>query len=242
MTTPFLLVARLDPGDIACLRLYYEQRRALPTRMNFTNLDRPIVECPCQAAYDPARRQHYVWVAFLHYDNDDEEYRRQAAGENTSWASFVNWATCVVDWSTIFHCQMFFWHHRQRAFVTFSIDAVRNRVFSSSRKRFKRGWTFVRLEVSEEQEIDMYNFFVEQLQRRAPFNRVGLYSVLFRPIDSHGTSWFCSQLVTAALQAAGTLAGVRAHAVSPATLYSLLHRRRADFTDVLDTDNPVLVT
>ena len=225
---------------IACKCLYYSRRLPAVPTMNFTNLDRPIVECPCQAARDPARRRHYVWIAFLHHDNDDDEYRRQS-GTNTTWGSFINWATCLVDWTTIFHCQMFFWHHSLRTFVTFSIDAVRNRVFSSTRKRFSRGWSFVRLEVTEAQEIDMYNFFVEQLQRRVPFNRVGMYAVLVRPIDTHGSAWFCSQLVTAALQAAGCLRSVRAHTISPATLYSVLHRRRADFGEVTDTDNPVLV-
>ena len=135
---------------------------------------------------------------------------------------------------------MFFWHHSHRAFITFSIDAVRNRVFSSARKRFARGWTFVRLEVSAEQEIAMYNFFVEQLERRVPFNFVGSYALFFRPIDSRGRAYFCSQLVTEALRAGGALRDVASYAVSPASLYAVLHTRRSDFVRVVDTENPVL--
>ena len=86
----------------------------------------------------------------------------------------------------------------------------------------------------------MYNFFVEQLERRVPFNFLDSYALFFRPLNSRGQAYFCSQLVTDALRAGGVLEGVASYAVSPASLYSILHARRGEFTSVLDTENPVL--
>ena len=188
------------------------------------------MSCPCAASYNPARKEHYVWLAFLQYDNDDAEY----SGAVNCWASFMNRATCFFDWSTIFHCQVFFWNHLQRDFVSFSIDAGRDSVFLASRKQFRRGWIFRRLVVTAEQEIVMYDFFVNELARQAPFDTVGSYAVLFIPIDTGTNAWFCSKLVTAALQRAGFLPCVRPYATSPAALYRMVCRYLAGE----DTSNP----
>jgi len=204
--------------------------------MNFRASSHDVLtSCPCRGLYDGRRREHYVWIAFLHYDNDESEYRPSDEG---TWASFVNYATCVLDWSSIFHCQAFFYDHDRRTFVTFSVDAARNRVFSSDRKRFSRGWTFVRLRVSADEELAMYNFLVRQEQAGARFNAHGARLVLIRPVDTRDGSFFCSQLVVAAFQAAGLLAHVRPYAVSPAALYALVHAEWS--ADVrVESENPV---
>jgi hypothetical protein len=162
------------------------------------------------------RKEHYVWVAFLCLDNDDDEY---GARTSTMW---VNRATCFFDQSPIFHCQVFFWNHLQREYISFSIDAGRDCVFLSSRKRFRRGWLFHRIVVDATQERAMYDFFVEQLAKQTRFDYVGAYALFFRPIDTGPDNWFCSKLVVAALHRARLLLGARAHATSPAALYALV--------------------
>jgi hypothetical protein len=192
--------------------------------------------CPCEGMHEPDHEGHFIWIAFLHRGNDDPEY---AGG--TCWDNFVNGATCFFDWTSIYHCQVFFWNRQQRSYITFSVDALRDRVFYSARKRFSRGWSFVRLRITPEAEIAMYNFFLAQLESGARFNCLGSYAVLFRPIDLGPGSYFCSQLVVAALHAAGYFAGIRDYATSPAALHALLHRRSDEFLELrhLGNENPV---
>lgn len=208
----------------------------MATRYSFA-LD-ALTECPCQLSYDAGQRDHYVWIAFLHYDNDDDEYRIENEVERQSWAAFEQWATCVIDGSSIFHCQLMFWDASDRMFNTFSIDVVRNRVFSSRRKRFQRGWTFVRLHVTAAQELAMYNFFVHHMQRRTPFNRRGSYALLFRPVQPSPLAFTCSHLAAAALRAAGFLLDVPGYTVSPASLHALVLGRRHEFRFTIETSNP----
>jgi len=193
--------------------------------------------CPCGGTLGP---DHYVWMAFLNYDNDEEGYRREQFARDYR-ALAVNWWTTVLSGSNIFHCQMFFWNEHQQTFITYSVDAYAKRVFADTKKQFSRGWTFLRVPVTREQEVGMYEFFVAQLAAAKPFNSFGAYMLFFRPIDqAEEQSWFCSQLDVAALQRAGFLHGVPPHATSPAALYRLM-KERAEFSDVLETDNPVRV-
>lgn len=191
------------------------------------------MSCPCAASYDPSRREHYVWLAFLQYDNDDDEYR--TTDIVSPWTKFINRATCLLDWTNIIHCQVFFWNNLQKDFISFSIDAVRNQVFMSERKLFRRGWLFQRISVTAAEEIAMYNFFLEQLARHATFDYIGSYALLFIPVNTGNTLWFCSKLVVAALHRAGLLKGIRSYATSPASLYTLASRH---LTGVATT-NPV---
>ena len=181
-----------------------------------------------------------MWIAFLHYDNDEDEYRhRDVPGCAGTWGKFVNWATCALNGTTIFHCQVFFWHHATLDFLTYSTDAGRGGVFATSQKRFRRGWTFLRLEVSAAQETTAYRFLARHAARHTPFNRLGSYLALFRPVDVGHTAFFCSQLVISALHAAGYLRDVPAHGVTPAGLETLLRRRRGEFRAMRDITNPV---
>jgi len=197
--------------------------------------------CPCEHAYEAGQVDHYIWIAFLHTDNDDEEYRVANEIERHSWAAFVQWATSVLDWSSIFHCQAFFWHARTRSFITFSTDSVRGRVFSSSCKTFRRGWTFVRLHVTAAQELAAFNFFLKHMRLRTPFDRRGRYAILFRPVRPAPLAYMCSTLVADALHAAGFLRDVPAHTVSPAALHALLMTRHgSEFAFTLETTNPTM--
>jgi hypothetical protein len=179
-------------------------------------------------------------MAFLNYDNDEAGYRREEFARDYR-ALAVNWWTTVLSRSSIFHCQMFFWNEHQGTFITFSVDAYAKRVCADTKKQFSRGWTFLRIPVTREQEVAMYEFFVAQVAAAKPFNSFGAYMLFFRPVDqAEEQSWFCSQLDVAALQRAGFLRGVPPHATSPAALYRLM-KDRAEFADALETDNPVRV-
>ena len=146
----------------------------------------------------------------------------------------------MLSRSDIFHCQMFFWNQHQQTFVSFSVDAYAKRVWATPKKEFRRGWQFIRLEVTRQQELAMYEFFVAQLAAGKPFNSFGAYMLFFRPIDTLEDAWFCSQLDVAALQRAHFLHGVAPHATSPAELYRLL-TTRAEFAAITEeTDNPVV--
>ena len=177
--------------------------------------------CPCEGRYNPAAPgEHYVWLALLHRDNDEAGYRARDA-DASAWTAFVNASTCFLDWTTIIHCQLVFWCRSAASFYTFSVDATHNRVFFASRKRFSRGWAFVRMRVSAAEERAAYEFLRTTARARTHFNRLGAYLVPLRPLGS-SRGFFCSQLVVAALQAAELLPGVQPHAVSPAGVERLL--------------------
>ena len=201
--------------------------------MNFTWREHVPSACPCAGQYEPGTGRHFVWLAFLHHENEEPEFRPPGGGRLSSWGAFANWATTVFDASSIMHVQMLFWSDADRAFHTFSVDSLRDAVFPSTRKQFRRGWTFMQLAVSAAEECAMHEFYRAQVAARARFNRLGAYLVHARPIDvnagraEHGAAppaFFCSELVVCAMHAAGLLLYARAHAVSPASLESLVRR------------------
>jgi hypothetical protein len=185
-----------------------------------------------------------VWVAFLHYDHDDDAYRlRHGDRTLTNVDSYVNWAATLLDRSSIFHSQLLFWNARARRFVTFSTNWSKGHAYDEPHEpTFPRGWTFVRLVVDAHAERLMYDFVADAARRRVPYSTVAAAAVLVRPIDNRGATYFCSELIVAALHRAGFLRGVRAHATSPAALRTvLLHERAHEFDGgTHETENPVL--
>jgi hypothetical protein len=218
-----------------------------PAAMDFDGGDAGA--CPCEGAYDsgaagrgggsertgPQRQQaHYVWMAFLHYDND--EYRQEQWLRDYRVLP-TNWLTTKLSGSDIFHCQMFFWNQMQQTFVTFSVDAHQQHVHYSTQKQFGRGWTFLRLTVSRQQERAMYDFLAEQAVHQKPFNWLGAMLLFVRPVPTGDRTWFCSQLDVAALQQAGLLMHVRPEATYPSQLLDLLER--SGEVPVMRTTHPV---
>ena len=193
-------------------------------------------ECPCEGAYNTgvpsARGPHYVWMAFLHYDNGD--FRQEEWGRDYRILP-MNWLTCKLSGSDLYHCQMFFWHQGEQTFVTFSVDSHQAQVHYTTQKEFKYGWTFLRLEVTQEQERSMYEFLHAQLGK--PFNMLGATLLFFRPINTGHHTWFCSQLDTAALQVGGLVPHLRPEAVSPASLMRAL--LGCGEVPVLQSEHPV---
>ena len=179
-------------------------------------------ETPSQGRFDTMGR-NYVFMAFLDYDND--EYRPEEWARDYMLIPTNKLTTLLSSGpnASLFHCQMFFWHERAQTFITFSVDAHQQHVYASTMKQFERGWRFLRLTVTAEQECIMYNFLYDHAVRETPFNRVGAYALFFRPIDTGERAFFCSQLDVTALQHAGFLHGIRPYATSPAALYDLIH-------------------
>ncbi len=171
-------------------------------------------------------------MAFLHYDNGD--FRQEEWGRDYRILP-MNWLTCKLSGSDVYHCQMFFWHQSAQTFVTFSVDSHHERVYYTTQKEFSHGWTFVRLAVTEAQERAMYEFLAAQVGK--PFNMVGAVLLFFRPVHTGQATWFCSQLDVAALQVVGLVLELRPEAVSPAKLMHTL--LTCGDVPVLKSTNPV---
>ena len=131
-------------------------------------------QCPCRGAFvDGTVRGdagvHYVWLAMLHYDND--QYRQEEF--ITDWRLLpTNRLTCTLSNSDIYHCQLLLWSHADDSFETYSVDAYQNRVFRMTTKNFRRGWSFYRITVSADQERAAHAFLHAQLDK--PFNWLGM--------------------------------------------------------------------
>jgi len=177
-----------------------------------------VRECPCGGVFDDG--MHSVFLAFLHHDNDEvrDEQTGCCTGTN-GWLPIRRLTTLLSD-SEIFHCQPFYWDNSRGTFVTISVTQERG-VHAYDKKRFRRGWTFLRLPVARWQELAVIRFLWRQVGK--PLNKRGMFS-LFSPVphSGEGDAFFCSELCVAALQYAGLLRGVCAEATSPAALADVL--------------------
>lgn len=145
------------------------------------------------------RHTHRVLIAFLRFDN--EEYQAEASMV-TYFCLPMNKITVWLTQREWIHCQLVFWDCELRQYYTFSVDTKRP-VHVFDRKSFERGWDWLALYVTEQSELRIYNFLVAQLGKT--MNASGQLTALFCPLDSGGERWFCSELVTAALQAGGVI-------------------------------------
>jgi hypothetical protein len=145
-----------------------------------------------------ASRNHTVWVAFLMYDNDQYQQERSLR----DYIIPMNWLTTVVTASPFIHCQLVLWDEQRKQYYTYSVDD-RRPVHVYHEKAFRRGWRFVALSLTEREELLVHNFCVQQLGK--PLNHAGQLAIFFMPQSGNGQSWFCSELVAAALAQAGLL-------------------------------------
>lgn len=192
--------------------------------------------CPCQASFGGSSGgEHYVWLAFLRLDNDQYEPEQWL---RDYFCLPTNRLTCLLTGSDLFHCQCFFWDQALATFVTFTVDAHHQVVHCNAQKQFRRGWRFLRLTVTQDQEQRMYAFLRGQADAARPFNWLGALLLLFAwPVDTGTSAWFCSQLDVAALHAAGLLLHLRPEATSPAGLLDAL--LRTGEVHVAETTSPV---
>ena len=163
---------------------------------------------------------HAIWVAFLAVKNN--HYDEETWGLDYACLP-TNWLTSVLGGSPYFHCQLLFWDAAARASRTYSVDASRRCVFTEPMKEFGSvGWSFVRIEVSYEQEQEVRTFLDAQLGKPFSTRAYGIFCMPGACASSSGDSWFCSELVVAALQAGNMLLALERGQTSPGTLYRAL--------------------
>jgi hypothetical protein len=182
--------------------------------------------CPCRGTVarvgEPRDSAHAIWVAFLAVENN--HYAEETWGLDYACLP-TNRLTSTLSGSPYFHCQLLFWDAAARTSRTYSVDATTRCVFTEPMKEFGSvGWVFVRLEVTQAQECAVRDFLDAQVGK--PFS-ARAYGVFCMPTalaraTSDGSSWFCSELVVAALQAVGFLPTLERAATNPGTLYRVL--------------------
>lgn len=193
--------------------------------------------CPCRGNYPPSpqRKDHSVLIAFLLLHNDEfEQPESMRDGAIIPW----NRLACWFGNTDICHVQPVFWIDERDQFGTFSADRERG-VHYMERKAFAaKGWKWVQINVTADQERAMYNFLSGEIGK--PFATWGSLLAYIWPAPSNGMSWFCSQLTVAALQAGGLLKNWRdAHTVKPHELYEFLAVGFVERPKALLLTNPV---
>lgn len=154
---------------------------------------------PLDTTADCKDRSHRVWVAFLLYNNKEYESERSM---RDYYIVPMNWLTTVVTGRDFIHVQLVFWDETRKQYYTYSVDAKRP-VHVYDKKEFRSGWAFVELRTTEQREMLVRSFLIAQLGKE--LNTSGQRFVLLKPISGGGKTWFCSELVAAALAHAGLI-------------------------------------
>lgn len=97
-------------------------------------------------------------------------------------------------------------------------------------KRFSReGYEYLTVNGLKPEQVNrMKNFCFKEATRKSHFNELGVYLAATplpdrrKPSKSRPNQWFCSQLVTIALQEGGLLEGYIAGAMTPAAIYDAI--------------------
>lgn len=168
----------------------------------------------CRCGKTSAQKEHYIWIAFLHHEN--EEYEQ----EQCCVDYYVMPINSLTQWwtnSDIIHCQIALWENDKQAYTTYSVDSGIGRVWKEHRNFSRRGWTFARITVTMDQENAVRNFLEAQIGK--PFNKWGINLFWLCPWSGENEKWFCSELTMAALQSAGLYTGY-----APAECYPSLIR------------------
>lgn len=145
------------------------------------------------------KKTHAVWVAWLKYEN--KEYQPERSMRDYFFLP-MNWLSTVMSGSDLFHCQIVFWDAVNRRYYTYSSDHDRG-VHVFPKEFAADSWVFVKIMVTEAQELLLQNFLALQLKK--PMNTAGQLLLYFGGSAGRGHAWFCSELVAAALEEAGIL-------------------------------------
>lgn len=207
--------------------------------VNPKKYNRQLKRCLCHGAYFGAGNdQHVVFAAFLDYDNDEKTH---PGSMNDGSMLPINRLATLLGNTEIEHCQLVFVDTEADEFVTVSTDMTRGVHVMSRKKHAARGWHFLCLIVSEEQEVAIYNFLIRQVGKE--FSRAGIVGLYFRPVDTIGYTWFCSSLALEALRAGGLCVDWprEAYKVPPHELYEYLTSKSYEGTCITLSCNPVFV-
>lgn len=203
----------------------------------------PLAPRPKLGTKEGNKRVHTVWVAWLMYNNNETVQER-------SFHDYLflpmNWLATVMGNTNFIHCQIVFWDAVNRRYYTYSSDTTRG-VHVWHRKQFAdNSWRFVKLLLTEPQELLLQNFLAAQLHK--PMNSTGQFLLYFGGSSGQNQSWFCSELITAGLQHAGVVnfaewpGFTMAHQVAPQHLFDYLTRFCTTCPTELLPGNPVQIT
>ena len=160
---------------------------------------------------------HHVWIGFLRTGNAREErflydWRVLPINALTKW---------FTD-SDVYGCELIFWNCAEHTFVVFCCDPYYRGVYRQLLTHFDPTTLFTKLHVNAEQEMRLYRFMERQLGKA--FNRSAVYLFPLYPMPTTGEEWFCSELITAAIQQLGFLDDIMPSSVAPEFLRLLLQR------------------
>jgi hypothetical protein len=206
------------------------------SEINPKKYNRHMHQCLCRGKYFGENSgQHVVFAAFLDYENDEITHPGSMNGSMMP----INRLATILGNTNIDHCQLVFMDTQAEEWVTISTDFDRG-VHVMSRKKFAaRGWHFLCLLVTAEQELAMYNFLIDQVGKG--FSRIGILGLYLRPVDTLGYTWFCSPLMLEALRAGGLCLDWprEAYKVPPHELHEYLTSKSFEGTCIELSCNPV---
>lgn len=146
-----------------------------------------------------AVQRHPIYIGFVRYQNTEWVPER-------SLVDYVllptNWLITVLTSRPWIHAQIVFWDEIEKSYVTFTVDS-KHAVHVENRKQFTAGWDFIELLVTEKQELEVFNFYIDQLNK--PLNVRGQLMLFIWPRSGNGDSWFCTEIIVAALAHAGLI-------------------------------------
>lgn len=170
--------------------------------------------CPCGGSGG----EHFVYVAFL--KDGSAECPHETWGVDY-YVFPINRMTRWFTRSNMTHVQLAFWDAGTRGHITFSADKNQKCVHRYDSKDFSRSsWRFFKLKVTQWEEVTMYRFLESQVNK--PFNFWGQIMCIFWPWSGRGQSWFCSELVMAAFQAALKYPGFYPEETSPGQVHAII--------------------
>lgn len=93
-------------------------------------------------------------------------------------------------------------------------------------KTFGRdGWSYLSIQVPIQAAADMRDWCKEQAAKNLPFNSWGFYRALTPfPRTTDGSTWFCSELCTAAMQKGGYFDGSIPSTMTPTHLHTMMSK------------------
>jgi len=120
------------------------------------------------------------------------------------------------------HSQLLFWDAEHEASVTVDVNGDRGHVFEAPMKEFsRRGWTFVRLRVTADEEMRALAYLRRQINKKMNTGTTW-FACGGSAKSGNEETFFCSELVVRTLQHLGYMHDVRAETMSPGSLFDYL--------------------
>lgn len=179
--------------------------------------------CLCEGQYfGPGTAVHVVFVGFVSSDPTISMGAGSVASRQPSLgARFFNTITTMMsDDTKIIHTQLIFYDAEKELFYTYTA-AKEGGITCWYIKSFVGSWRFIRIIVTEEEELAMRNFSAFHIGK--PFSTWGAIWAPIWPRQTTMQAFFCTEIVMLAMQHAGFVTNWRRPAaVLPHELYHYL--------------------